>query len=231
MRQKIITSTLTYWGFIGILAMIAFFLFSSHIYAQSPSSNLSFTQKRLNAMKEYQKAAGRFAWLEKIPEAKPYYDAYIVQNEVGVVEGDRCRENLEQQSTQKRKDCDNNIKTHFKKIRHYYRFMKYQELVHGAKNVCVKADMGVNPALTAKGIAKSNFSPDPANPKETGLTGQSTVYLCADGEGKKKLRVRTASGKYVKLTAADLARPELQISNLPPAANIAALKDKIDLDK
>lgn len=231
MRQKIITSTLTYWSFIGILALIAFLLFSSHIYAQSPSSNLSFTQKRLNAMKEYQKAAGRFAWLEKIPETKEYYQSYITQNEVGVVEGDRCRENLETQSTQQRKDCDNNIKTHFKKIRNFYRFMKYQELLHGAKNICVKADMGVNPALTAKGIAKPNFSPDPAKPKETGLTSPSTVYLCADGEGKRKLRIRASNGHYVKLTAADLSRPELQITNLPPAANLAKLMEKIDLNK
>lgn len=182
-------------------------------------------------MKEYKKASGRFTWLNQYPEAKKSYDIYLKELETGVTAGDKCRENLELQTSQQRKNCDNHIKTNFKKIRHFYRFMKYLELQNGAKNVCVKADLGVNPPLTAKGIAKPNFSPDPNKPKETGLTKQSTVYLCADGEGKKKLRVRTSNGKYVKLTAADLARPELQINALPPQANIVKLLDKLDLKK
>ena len=243
MKQKIIASTITYWSFIsgaceltlfGILAIIAFLLFSNHIYAQTPatsSANISTTQKRLNAMKDYRAAAGRFAWLEKIPEAKTYYTQYVAQAEVGVVEGDRCREKLEQQTSQQRKDCDRNITTHYKKIRNFYRYMKYQELLNGKKNLCVKADLGVNPPLKAKGIAKPNFSPNPAKPKETGLTELTTVYLCNDGDPKRKLRVRADNGHYVKLTPEDLARADLQIANLPPKANIEKLEGKIDLGK
>jgi hypothetical protein len=107
--------------------------------------------------------------------------------------------------------------------------MKYQELLNGKKNMCVKADLGVNPPLLARGIAKPNFSPDPSKPKETGLTEPSTVYLCNDGDPKRKLRVRASNGHYVKLTAQDLARPELNIANLPPAANLAKLMEKLDL--
>jgi hypothetical protein len=107
--------------------------------------------------------------------------------------------------------------------------MKYQELLNGKKNICVKADLGVNPPLLARGIAKPNFSPDPNNPKETGLTEPSTVYLCNDGDPKRKLRVRASNGHYVKLTPQDLARPELNIANLPPAANLAKLMEKLDL--
>jgi hypothetical protein len=230
MKQKIISPTLTYWTFIGVLAFIAYLLFSSHIYAQSPSTqSLSNTQKRLNALKEYQASSNRFAWLGNYPEAKKLYDMYLMQIEVGVVEGDRCRVNLEQQTSQQRKDCDRNITTHYKKVRNFYRLMKYQELLNGKKNICVKADLGVNPPLLARGIAKPNFSPDPNNPKETGLTEPSTVYLCNDGDPKRKLRVRASNGHYVKLTPQDLARPELNIANLPPAANLAKLMEKLDL--
>jgi hypothetical protein len=212
------------------MSVMAFLLFSSHIYAQSPSpQGLSNTQKRLNALKNYQTTANKFAWLGNYPEAKKLYDLYLTQIEVSVVEGDRCRVNLEQQTSQQRKDCDRNITTHYKKVRNFYRLMKYQELLNGAKNVCVKADLGVNPPLLAKGIAKPNFSPDPSKPKETGLTAPSTVYLCNDGDPKRKLRVRASNGHYVKLTPQDLARPELNIANLPPKANLAKLMEKLDL--
>ncbi len=211
----------------GVLAFIAYLLFSSHIYAQSPSpQGLSNTQKRLNALKEYQQTQDRFAWLQNFPEAKKLFESYKMQAEVGVVEGDRCRVNLEQQTSEQRKACDRNITAHYKKIRNFYRLMKYQELINGKKNMCVKADLGVNPPLMAKGISAS---PDPNNPKETGLTKSSTVYLCNDGDPKRKLRVRASNGHYVKLTPQDLARPELNIANLPPAANLAALKEKLDL--
>lgn len=234
MRQKIISSTLTYWSFIGVLAFIIFLLFSSHIYAQTPSptsSGLSNTQKRLNALKAYQASVNRFDWLANAPQAKDLLTQYRSLVEGGVVEGDRCRENLEQQTSQQRKDCDKNITSHYKKARNFYRLMKYQELLNGKKNICVKADMGVNPPLLAKGIAKPNFSPDPNKPKETGLTPSSTVYLCADGNGTKKLRVRASNGHYVKLTPQDLARSELQIVNLPPKANLNTLMEKLDLNK
>lgn len=238
MKQKIITSTFTYWTFIGVLFFLAYLLFSSHIYAQTESSNLSFTQRRLNAIKEYQKAAPRFDWLKQFPEAKKYYDQYLTQLEVSAVEGDRCRENLEQQTTQQRKDCDNQIYRHFKKVRNFYRLMKYQELVNGQKNICIKADMGVNPALTARGISNPDLfyrlATQPGiinqdNPKETGRTARSTVYLCVDNAGQKKLRVRAGNGNYVKLTPQDLARPELNTANLPPQANIQELMEKLDL--
>lgn len=230
MKQKIITSSLTYWTFIGILALMALMLFSSHIYAQSPSpQGLTFTQKRLNATKRYQSTLARFAWLGNYPEAKKLYDDYKTRLEKAVETNDKCRENLGQQTSQQRKDCDKLITANYKMARNFYRLLKYQELVNGKKNICVKADLGVNPPLEARGIAKANFSPDPSNPKETGLSKASTVYLCNDAEPKKKLRVRAANGHYVKLTAQDLARPDLNIANLPPAANLAKLKDKLDL--
>lgn len=238
MKQKIISSTLTYWTFIGVLAFIAYLLFSSHIYAKATSDSLSFTQRRLNALKEYQRTADRFTWLANYPEANDLYKKYLTQLEVSVVEGDRCRVDLEQQTQQQRKDCDNQIYRHYKKVRGFYRLMKYQELLNGKKNICVKADMGVKPVLEARGISNPDLyywlatqpgMVNPKNPKETGRTGETTVYLCADGEGKRKLRVRASNGHYVKLTPQDLARPELNIANLPPQTNIQELMEKLDL--
>jgi hypothetical protein len=66
-----------------------------------------------------------------------------------------------------------------------YHLAKYNEIINGAKDRCVKADLGVSPMLAAGGIA---------HPDE-----ELRLLLCTGDDGKTKWRVLTLSGAEERL--------------------------------
>jgi hypothetical protein len=66
-----------------------------------------------------------------------------------------------------------------------YHLAKYNEIINGAKDRCVKADLGVTPMLAAGGIAHPN--------------DELRLLLCTGDDGKTKWRVSTLSGAEERL--------------------------------
>lgn len=224
-------------GLVLILVVFGLYNLKTTIYAQSPApqKKLSKTEKRLNTLDYYQKSSVKFKTLKGETEQKTVTLFQELLNK-SVEEGKKCRENLDQQTSEQRKRCDDSITDAHLKAKEIYRLLKYYQLKAGTPNMCIKADMGVEKHLKAKGISNPDIfyriatgGANPDNPKETGRTKSSTVFICNGADGKNKLRIQAANGKYVKLTPEDLARPELKISELPPKENVETLQKNLGL--
>ena len=132
-----------------------------------------------------------------------------------------------QQATQVLSDCKKKIKEDYKLAKKYNRALKLFQIQEGKPNICVKADLGIGKALKAKGFNPTRANSN--NPKETGLTEKSTVYICTGVDGKKKVRVIGDSGTLLRLSDEDVKRPALQAENLPPKESVDILIKKLGL--
>jgi len=204
--------------------------------AQSPSpEKISKTQKRLNRIEEYYKKSAMFREF-KDESHRSAAEKYYEMTKKALDEGKLCRAEEGDDET-KKKACDRLITASYMEAREFYRLLKWYQIEEAKPFVCVRAELGVGKELEARGISKPDIyanylatgKPDPENPKETGRTERNQVFLCTGENGQRKLRVQTDSGKYVKLTPDDLARPELQIPNLPPKDSIEILEKQFGL--
>lgn len=132
-------------------------------------------------------------------------------------------------SPQQISDCKAKILADYKLAKKYNRLLKYLQIEAGQPNICIRADLGVGTALTAKGFNPAKANSD--NPKETGVSKQLPLYLCTGNDGKKKVRVVDDSGTRLRLSEEDSKKPQYQIANLPPAGSLNTLLDKLNLSE
>lgn len=176
-------------------------------FGQSPSPSPSkISQERLAVMKRY------LSWIDSGKYGE--YSKDLGKRTLGEFKSFLSRVTLEDtgclKETEKDKlsSCKGKIKFDYKLAKKYNRVLKYLQIEEGKPNLCVKADLGVNSALKARGL---------------------TVYLCTDNKGQKQTRVADGFGGLLKLSPEDEKRPELQILNLPPKESFDILTKKLAL--
>lgn len=185
-------------------------------FGQTPSPS-TVSQERLAVMKRYLTwiDSGRYGEYKKDLGKRTLGEFKSFLSRV-VLEDTNC---LQETEKEKLSSCKEKIKFEYKLAKKHNRVLKYLQLEEGKPNLCVKADLGVNTALKARGINSSG-----------GITEkESTVYLCTDDKGQKQLRVPDGSGGLLKLSPDDEKRAELQISNLPPKDSLDILTKKLAL--
>lgn len=251
MKFSIPTTTKLY--LLTLLLIFGIIFLNQSAFAQSADNNSSPSQKRLKIMQKYsswiesgeygdyktdlgKRALGEFkSFLARVipedvnclnqeaPTSSPQVGGFI-GSLISDITGQKPAQTQQQVDIV---ECKKGIKDDYKLAKKYNRILKLLQIEEGQPNICVKADMGIGTALKAKGFnpAKSNSD----NPKETGLTEKSTVYLCTGSDGKKKVRVIDDSGTLLKLSDEDAKRPELQAENLPPKESFDILLKKLGL--
>lgn len=218
-------NTTTKLYLLTLLLIFGIIFLNQSAFAQSGMDESSTSQKRLKLMQRYQSWVDYNKYgdykkdlgISTINEFKSFLSRVILEDEACLNETD----------PKKLSDCKTKIKFDYKLSKKYNRVLKYLQIEEGKSNICVKADMGVGKALKAKGFNPVKAKPD--NPKETGLTEKSTVYLCTGQDGKKKVRVVDSSGTLLKLSEEDAKRHELQPENLPPKDSFNILLKKLGL--
>lgn len=221
----------------GVFLFFVLTSFLKKTEAASPTPtktpSISSTKRRLKTMEDYLKNISQFKDLTGTTQQLALKNFTDHLNKT-VPEDKQCY--AEKQGY----GCENQIKANYNKTTLLYRLLKYYSVANNKPNTCVKADLGEEKYVKAKGIsnpqifywlATGSGRVNLDNPKETGRTKSTTVYLCNGADGKRKLRVKDANEKYVKLTPEDLARPELKIENLPPKDNLNTLLTKLNLNQ
>lgn len=186
----------------------------------------SKTQARLEHMNRYLKnIQSKFA---KINNAllKTYVSKANQILENGVKDAEDCVKKIESQDPA-RENCKNQVKQTYNQAKAVYRLVKYQAIVAGAPKTCVEADLGSKPRLEAKGITKIQEK-DLDNPKETGKSATSRLYLCNGADGKMKWRIYY-DRNLLRIIPEDITRLGLgeDINNLPNQSQVAAIKQQL----
>jgi hypothetical protein len=251
--MKFSLSTTTKLYLLTLLLIFGIVFLNNSAFAQSADNNSSPSQKRLKVMNrymswiesgdygEYKTELGKRALAEFksfLSRVVPEDTACLGQNtpasspKIGGLIGSFIEDITGQQQPVNQaavdlSECKKKIKDDHKLAKKYNRILKLLQIQEGRPNVCVKADMGIGTALKARGFNPAKTNSD--NPKETGLSKKSTVYLCTGGDGKKKVRVIDDSGTLLKLSDEDAKRPELQAENLPPKESFDILLKKLGL--
>lgn len=203
---------------------------NSFAQSPSPSSKPSATQRRLWALEDYLENVSKFKNLNGDKQKKAYV-SYSDWLKKAVDAGRECYRDKESQTKDQRDVCSTHIKNDYKKAKQFNRLLKYYLVEQKTPFICVKADLGIGKPLEARGISNpAIFATASAGQKETGRTKLSQVFLCTGEAGQRKLRVQAANGRYVKLTPEDLARADLQLTNLPPAGNLKQLEEKLGIN-
>lgn len=178
-------------------------------------SKVQVSQERLKVMQKY------LGWSESGLYGKFNSDLGIkTSNEFKsylsrvVLEDSNC---LKSQDPESLRTCREKVKFDYKLAKKFNRVLKYLQIEEGKPNVCVKADLGVNVSLKARGI-----TPDGS------LSEDLTVYLCTNNLGEKILKV-SDEGKLLPLSDEDSKREELRIKNLPPKDVLDILIKKMGL--
>lgn len=121
-------------------------------------------------------------------------------------------------------ECKDKVKEDYQKTKAFYRLVKYQAVLSGVPKVCVEADLGMQPNLKAKGITKIKEE-DKNNPKETGKSANSRLYLCTGQDGKPKWRI-VYNNKLLRVVPEDEQRLKLStdLNNLATSQHFEKLK-------
>lgn len=199
------------------LLLIFGLLFLTRPLSAQSSSPQSTSVGRLNLMKQY------LSWIDSgkygeykndlgkkaLVEFKSFLERVMPEDSSCLKEVDKEKLSL----------CKKEIKFDYKLSKKYNRFLKYLQIEEGKPNLCVKADLGIDPALKARGTgAGGNLTEK-----------KSTVYLCTDSNGQNLVRVSDGSGGLLKIAPDDEKRPELQVSSLPPKESLNILIKKLGL--
>ena len=144
----------------------------------------------------------------------------------GVTEAVACVEKINNQAAD-REDCKQQVKKTYGMAKAAYRLVKYQAIVAGNPNTCVEADLGSTPRLEAKGITKIQEK-DLDNPKETGKSATSRLFLCNGADGKMKWRIFYDSN-LLRIIPEDVTRLNLteDINNLPNKGQLSSIKQML----
>ncbi len=162
--------------------------------SSSTKKKKSKTQQRLDNMNKYLKNTNKISQDTKnealgkvVSEARSILDD-------GIEEAEDCLE--VEGKTSEKTDCKNDVKKTYVKSTAAYRLVKYYAILAKRPKTCVEADMGITPYIEAKGITKIKER-DKDNPKETGKSAESRLYLCTGADGKIKWRVHPENSKVL----------------------------------
>lgn len=201
-----------------LLLIFGILFLNKSALGQTPSPSPSkISQERLAVMKRYLTwiDSGKYGEYSKDLGKKTLGEFKSFLSRV-ILEDSNC---LKETEKDKLSSCKGKIKFDYKLAKKYNRVLKYLQIEEGKPNLCVKADLGVNTALKARGIdSKGNIAQK-----------EATVYLCTDNKGQKQIRVPDGSGGLLKLSPEDEKRTQLQIRNLPPKESFDILTKKLAL--
>lgn len=172
--------------------------------------------------------------LDKFNDDKdPLLQKYLTQTKEllnkNLEEANKCAKKIEN-SDNDTQDCKDQVKQSYNKTKAAYRLVKYQAVVSGVKDVCVEADLGQQPRLEAKGITTIKEK-DKNNPKETGKSKTSRLYLCNGEDGKIKWRIISSNNKLLRIIPEDEKRLNLNLdkNNLPNKEQLTKLKELLQI--
>lgn len=198
-----------------------------------PDQNIDkVTYKRLKILDEY-KASLQKNYSEKTDQnVRNAYSKTLELSEGGITLGLDCLTKLD---AKEKAACAEEVKIIHQKVQAGYRLTKYYAILAGKPTTCVKADLGGQPHLKAKGISKIQEK-DLDNPKETGRTAENRLFFCGGNNNKKgsiqiKWRVQDANGKFVRVTDEDKTRLGLSedINGLPTEVYVQKALETIGL--
>lgn len=174
--------------------------------ATSKKGKQTPTQKRLGKMKDYKKFTDKYRSGVSAFDQKPIDDPKFLKSILVADEAIEGGIRLAEDCTQKiaKKDptselCKKSVKKAFGRAKASYRYMKFQAIMAGRPGACVEADLGQKPHLYAKGITKIKEK-DKDNPKETGQSKLSRLFLCSGKDGKIKWRIIYPPKKLFRIT-------------------------------